>query len=193
MAHNDTIDPAADRLTAPPGRDGLAVTTFILGLLGFLVVTIPIGLITGIAGFARIRRTGRKGKGLAVAGLVLCVLWAAAIGAGAVTVLRSGSTADSVKVGDCLGDVSEGEVGDLQTVPCDSPKSTGKVYAVFKLDSGEWPGDDAVDKRAGDDCTSRYQKAGSPSGKDAAIFYVRPTADSWQSGDRRVVCVAKAS
>ena len=192
MAQNDTLEPAAGT-APPPGRDGLAVATFVLGLLGFLVITVPIGLITGIGGFARIRRNGRKGKGLAVAGLVLCVLWAAAIGTGVVTVLRGGSTsADALKVGDCLGTFSEGEVTHLPTVPCDSPKSTGKVYAILTLDDGEWPGEEALDKRVGEDCANRYQKAGSPSGKDAEIFYVRPSRDTWPIGDRRVVCVAKA-
>lgn len=81
------------RAAPPPSRNGFAVTSLVLGLLGLVASFIPLvgvvawplvvlGLVLGGVGIARAKRSG--GKGLAVtgvalsaAGLVVCVLWVA--------------------------------------------------------------------------------------------------------------------
>ena len=53
------------------GTDGLAVASFVLGLLG--IVPVSVGL--GIAALVRGRGVPRPGRGFAVAGLVLSAVW----------------------------------------------------------------------------------------------------------------------
>ena len=62
---------------APPGRpptDGFAVATLLTGI----VPLIPVTLVLGVIALIRIARTGARGRGLAITGLVLAGLWAIA-------------------------------------------------------------------------------------------------------------------
>ncbi|MBR7830633.1 DUF4190 domain-containing protein [Actinospica sp. MGRD01-02] len=63
--------PADRRISGP------AIASLILGLLGFLLVTACAGLGLGLGALGSIRRTGRPGTGLAVAGIVLSAVWLA--------------------------------------------------------------------------------------------------------------------
>ncbi len=49
----------------------LAIVAFVTGLLGIAIAAVP----TGIISLTQIKRSGEKGKGLAVAGLVLTAVW----------------------------------------------------------------------------------------------------------------------
>lgn len=65
--------PAAPAYAAAPVNDkwnGLAIAAFIFGLLGGLL-----GLIFGIIALNQIKKNGGKGKGLAIAGIVLFIVW----------------------------------------------------------------------------------------------------------------------
>lgn len=192
--------PAAPVVEPPRGVDGLAVTTLVLGIAGFLVITIPVALILGVIAVGRAGRQGRRGRGLAAAGLVLAVLWAAGLGAGVMTLLNgptgperdsrgqinapAEAAPESLRVGDCVAEVAEGEAATVKAVPCDQSGS-GKVYAIFSLRDGAWPGDADADKAAGDGCESRYQEQ-----EEVEITFLRPTKESWSLGDRRVICIA---
>jgi hypothetical protein len=61
--------------------NGLAVASFVLGLIGITVIGAIAGIVLGILALRQIRRTAQRGRGLAIAGLVLSVLWLAGIGA----------------------------------------------------------------------------------------------------------------
>jgi hypothetical protein len=67
--------------------NGLAIASFVCGLLGCLAITPFIGIILGALGVKDARKKGGSGRGLAIAGIVLSILW---IGAG---VLFAGSIA----------------------------------------------------------------------------------------------------
>ncbi len=58
-----------------PGTNGLAVAALVSGVLGFLCVTAVAGVVLGVVALGQIKRTGRKGRGLAIAGIVLGALW----------------------------------------------------------------------------------------------------------------------
>ena len=60
---------------SPPKTNGLAVTALILGIFGVCSIAAVVGLVLGIIGLSQIRKTGQPGKGLAVAGIVLSLLW----------------------------------------------------------------------------------------------------------------------
>lgn len=55
--------------------NGFAIASFVLGLAGFMLVTLVLSVIFGIVALAGIRRTAERGKGLAIAGLVLSGVW----------------------------------------------------------------------------------------------------------------------
>jgi hypothetical protein len=68
--------------TWPPpsqGVSGLAIASFVLGLLGAFLLTAVLSVILGIAAMAEIRRSGQRGRGLAIAGFALSGVWVAAI------------------------------------------------------------------------------------------------------------------
>ena len=61
---------------ARPRTSGMAIASFVLGLLGFLCVTAMAGLVLGIVSLVQIRRSQRRlrGEGLAIAGICLSAL-----------------------------------------------------------------------------------------------------------------------
>ena len=61
----------------PRGTNGLAIAALVLGICGFLVATPIIGLIFGIVSLSAVRKTGQKGKGMAISGIVLSGAWIA--------------------------------------------------------------------------------------------------------------------
>jgi Domain of unknown function (DUF4190)/Septum formation len=65
----------------PPGQgvSGLAIASFVLGVLGALLLTAVLSVILGIAAMAEIRRSGQRGRGLAIAGFALSGVWVALI------------------------------------------------------------------------------------------------------------------
>jgi hypothetical protein len=105
----DQFDPFARQGPGPaggPGRrpgapgkaNGLAVASFVLGLIGITVIGALASIVLGILALRQIRRTGQRGRGLAIAGLVLSALWLALIGAYLVR-HYSGSTAPPASSG----------------------------------------------------------------------------------------------
>lgn len=64
-----------------PGTDGFAIASFVVGVLGGILISILLGVIA----LRRIRLTGQGGRGLAIAGFVLSGLWAAVLIVGIAT------------------------------------------------------------------------------------------------------------
>lgn len=65
-----------------PGTNGFAVASFVLGLLGLNLL----GLVFGLVALRQIRRSpGETGRGLAIAGIVLSIVWVLLFGALALT------------------------------------------------------------------------------------------------------------
>jgi hypothetical protein len=70
------------RRAGGPGKaNGFAVASLILGLLGITVIGAIAGAVLGILALGQIRRTGQRGRGLAIAGLALSALWLVLLGA----------------------------------------------------------------------------------------------------------------
>jgi hypothetical protein len=194
-----------DGYAAPAHRrstNGLAIATLVIGVAGFLVITIPVNLVLGLVALVRTRRRGDKGTGLAVVGLLLSVLWAVGIGVGVNALLKSPdpkrdangqvSTAqkagpDKLRVGDCVARAT-GDVTDVKVQPCGTPGSD-KVFAVFNLPQGPWPGDTASGAAADKGCTRRYQASHKQANGQYELVYLAPTKARWTLGHRRVVCM----
>lgn len=59
------------------GTNGLAIASLVTGILGFFFVTPVLAIVFGIIGLNQAKSRGQGGKGLAIAGIVLGVLWIA--------------------------------------------------------------------------------------------------------------------
>ncbi|OKI29237.1 DUF4190 domain-containing protein [Streptomyces sp. CB03911] len=192
---------------APAARSwsGFAITSFVLGLLGFLF---PLSLISagfGIAAVRRRRRQPRRGLGLAVAGLVCSAGWLLVTVAVALLLvlvaqdLKSGPerTADGrpksagqagpwyLRQGDCmtedLGVLAE-EPDKVTVVPCEQPHRT-QVFAVVTVPGGSThPGDAAAMAAADRLCTAREKQDGldlSGLPQDASTSFHYPSPAGW--------------
>ena len=107
-----------------PKTNWWAVVSFVLGLVGVIVLSV----ICGLVGLSQAKRVG-SGRGFAIAGLVLSGLWLLPFAAIVVYGVTSGLTSDTdivsaekVEVGDCLAEIPEdGRVETVETVDCRDP------------------------------------------------------------------------
>jgi hypothetical protein len=173
----------------PPPQDqrtsGLAIASFVLGLLGLLLLTAVLSVILGIAALAEIRRTGQqRGKGLAIAGITLSGTWAAVIvglvvlgavsgGSGgpnnsaaggrtpASQAGRSASPTPSVNVFSLgVGTCFDNPAGNLFSISSVTAISCAKphnaqVFAEFSTTGTSFPGTAALERRADNGCNAR--------------------------------------
>lgn len=100
-------------------------------------------------------------------------------------------SAFSLEVGDCLNDLTDGVVLDVPAVPCADPHE-GEVFALYDLDEGLYPGEEAIATDAETQCPERLASYAPAAAEDDNItfFYLYPTAESWATGDREIACVA---
>ncbi|WP_372671048.1 DUF4190 domain-containing protein [Amycolatopsis kentuckyensis] len=176
-----------------PGTDGFAITAFVLGLLG--VVPLAVGF--GIRALIRVGRTGRDGTGLAIAGLVLSVLWIIG-GLVAITPQQAKHAAaapdylDTMAIGDCLD--FDADSAQVIRVACDLPHDE-QIAARVDVSNGyeTYPRGTALQELAQPLC--RIAAAASlpggttPPGIDFVAHV--PTESSWSAGAREAVCTAR--
>ncbi|MDQ1036378.1 hypothetical protein QFZ75_002794 [Streptomyces sp. V3I8] len=191
---------------APAPVNGLAVCALVLGLLCFLPF---VGLVLGFFALRQIGNKGERGKGMAVAGMVLSgigsgVLVLALVTGGAsgfregleegAREAGEGGSVFSVDTGECFdtrGDSLEGMAYDVDTVPCEG-EHDAEVFAAFEMADGAYPGDDAVVEAADGKCyTLQYAYAMDSWAvpDDVDVYYFTPTRDSWDFGDREISCL----
>jgi hypothetical protein len=116
----------------PPKTNWWAVVSFVLGLVGVIVLSV----VCGIVALSQAKRGG-GGRGLAIAGLVLSGLWVVPFIAIVVYAVTTGLASDSdivgadeVEVGDCIAEIpQEARVETVETVDCRQPHA-GEVYAI---------------------------------------------------------------
>lgn len=199
--------------TSWPARDasqgktsGFAIASFVFGLIGVVIL----GVIFGIVALRRIGRRGLRGRGFAIAGLVLSALWTLLFATiiaialltsaerdaqGRVTDSGSESVFD-LREGDCLNDLEEAESElSVDVTPCRRPHDA-EVVSEFILTESTWPGLAFVGRQAERRCPKEVDSAsaGAPLRDEIRTFYFHPTEESWnQSNDRAVLCVATFS
>jgi hypothetical protein len=177
-----TIPPAGP--PEQPKSAGLSITALVLGVLGFLVITIPISIIIGI--IALVKKT-QKLKVLAVVGIVLSILWIVGYGVaivGGVGFFATKVANADVKVGDCV--TQDKSTNLVAVVPCDQPNE-GKVYATPELGtSSTFPGDSKTEADAKAAC-EKALPAGTVNYK-----YLPPSEAQWQLGQHKAFCLVAA-
>lgn len=109
------------------------------------------------------------------------------------TITETSDSADvfTLKVGDCVGAFGDGDaVEELPVMPCQEPHEM-EVFANSEAPDGEYPGKDALMDRANKDCTEEFETftGAEYSVSDLLVSYLYPTSDTWEQGDREILCV----
>lgn len=184
-----------------PSLNGFAVASLVAGIFGGVLLSV----IFGIVALVQMRRRPYRGRGMAIAGLVLSGLWVLGLATLVVVAIASDADRDSsgqvtgggsvstrqLRPGDCVNDVKESDnVLSLPAVPC-AQSHQGEVFAAFTIPGASWPGDGQVSTAAEQGCWDRLP--GYAPGVDREsidLFSLQPTRDSWSQGDHGVTCIA---
>jgi hypothetical protein len=166
-------------VTAPPpdpkrpgGTNGWAIAAFVLGILGGTILSV----IFAIVALVQMRGRHQRGRGLAVAALVISVVWVAVISsviAYGVSTQGKSVRATDLNPGDCVKDAYADQLPAwVKRVRCDRPHY-GEVFAVLTQ----------PDATAAD-CEAKFFEY-APNSPEGPVFRVASA-----NGDRSVVCVA---
>jgi len=190
----------------PPGSGKMsawAIAGFVTGLIGAFLL----GVIFGFIALGRIKRLGQRGRGLAIAGIVLSVVWLAgfiAIGvvgahgqasrsANSGQITHSGKlSVFSLAVGDCFNNpAGASSVTTVTAIPCNQAHNA-QIYAKFNLTGSDlsYPGTSKVTKLAAAGCNSRtsaINKSAAPSTTTIRLLF--PEQNAWVNGRRTVACM----
>ncbi|ALC21089.1 DUF4190 domain-containing protein [Streptomyces pristinaespiralis] len=190
----------------PESVNGLAITSLVVGVVCCLP---PLGLVLGAVALGQISRKGGRGKGMAIAGIVLSsistllVLLMVVTGAagdawngfrdGVEGASRSKST-QNLRKGECFdvpgGDL-EREVVNVDIVPCDE-RHDAEVTGTYRFKrSDPAPGSPAGETFAEDRCldlNDAYVPDSWAFPDDVEMYYYLPTRQGWARGDRAVTC-----
>lgn len=180
-----------------PPLSKLAVFALVTGILPL----VPVAVATGIAALAGIRRSGRRGHGMAVGALFLATAWLIVGGAvGTVAVLTHGfkkpvktvyhqAAVFRLHPGECV-DIPNGSSPTV--VSCTVPHDA-EVFGTFALSGSSWPGTAAVQSEASDGCGSRLTAYLNPQlAISLTQTYVYPGQVDWNAGTRTVICEVRA-
>lgn len=188
-----------------PGWAGKAIGAFVVGVLGIF----PLGLILGIQAVVEVGRTRQRGKGLAIAAVVLSSFWTVVAGGLALLLIAypgalvqpnvddpssnsaaappgAGLPVDQLALGTCF-DVPNGTGGStylVNVVPC-SGQHDRQLFARDVM-SGPYPGLEADKLQSKLDCDRlAYADLVDPmglEGQNAAIWSYYPEESQWTGG-----------
>jgi Septum formation len=152
---------------------------------------------------AAVTGPARRTSPLAVAAVILGLIALAGVAVGILAVATHGFRAKSVvqyhvsavfslRPGDCLNSSPNG--AGVTLLSCSVPHDA-EVFARFSLAGSSWPGDAAVQSRAGNGCQSRLAGYLNPQLANAGLAqeYYYPDHEAWRAGVRTVVCEVSAS
>jgi hypothetical protein len=160
-----TSPPVPDPATTDRPVNRWAIAAFALGLVSL----IPLSLLAGIVALIKTRDGKEPGRGLAVAGIVICLLWAAvwAYSLWPKTGLITG-TLQSDRVGTCFR-------GDVNTpVSCDQPHSD-ELFAMLSL--SRFPDSDPEQRQIETRCKGELPKYAPTADRDPSI-----RVEAWSPG-----------
>jgi hypothetical protein len=194
------------------GTNGLAIAALILGILGGVLLSVPFG----IAALVQVRKRPQRGKGLAIAGLVLSGGWILVIGVLIVAAValqppgqphRSASTGQitakgttsiwSLHAGDCFQNPSADQallgVTSVTVGPCTTPHNA-QIFAQFSATGASFPGNSALDKQATVGCQAQIAGHLDKSKLTGAmsLHFLLPQQQSWADGHRTISCFVVA-
>jgi Domain of unknown function (DUF4190)/Septum formation len=187
------VPPPAERQTSK-----LAIASLVFGILGGAMFAIVLGIVA----LVHIKRTGSKGRGLAIAGLALAAVWTvvltvvvlSAVGQNMPAKAGPGPGATSVfalRVGDCFqSPTTDSTVLSVTKVDCTAPHNA-QVYSSFANTFKSYPGDKAIMDAANTRCDAGVNDA-----LDQTLITPTmtenvqlPNSASWRAGDRTTLCI----
>jgi hypothetical protein len=203
--------PAVNPYGAPPpsGKtNALAITSLITSFFAPFFA-----FIFGLVALRQIKRSGDKGRGLAVAGVaVSSVLMLALCAVGVVAAIAANdpnkgeagnrkTTVDvlddgvNLKIGDCFNVDQAGSDetlvnSQMKVVPC-TTKHTEELFAQTKAAGSTFPGRDAMLEESRTYCSGQldtYVLDTWTLPEKVTISYFMPTAETWGTGDRQILC-----
>jgi hypothetical protein len=191
--------------SAPAAKSGKATAAMVLGIiglfacLGILIVPSVLAIVFGALALKEISRAHGQlgGRGKAIAGLVMGIVGVLAGIPLLIAVIISAKDEYDNQVfrrveGDCVMTPknSQSVLTRLEEVPCDEDHD-GEVVGVVRLgDESAYPGEQELQKRANEACTTRLldyiDEDLNP--LDYRLLYVYPNRESWRR-EKRAVCV----
>lgn len=178
---------------SPPYRQttsGFAIASLVCGAVGGILLSV----IFGIIALGKTKPGGQHGRGMAIGGIVLSAAWAMVIAVAIAFVALSPTqtvSAQYIKVGDCFAELPTGnQISSVNTVSCDRPHAA-EVAGVVTIPDGPFPGDGGF-SAYGKQCKESLASYSAMAllDPDIALAVMKPTQDSWQHGDRAMMCVA---
>ena len=189
-----------------PGTNGFAIASFVLGLLGGVLLSV----IFGIVALTKLRDRPQRGKGLAIAGLCLSGAWLVGIAAvlvvGSLTAAQRSATTSqitksgdlsvlSLRAGDCFQNPSgskpdPGVVQVVTAVPCSSSHNA-QVIALLPVPGSAYPGGDAFGAQGPPGCRASVRAVVDRSKLTATmqLLWLYPLPQAWANGQRTISCV----
>ncbi len=208
----------------PPNQQpmsGLAIASFVLGLIGLFLLTAVLSVILGIVALAEIRRNGQRGRGLAIAGIAVSGVWLVAViglivlgatsgggsGTGTGAAARASNPASkpshqasvnvfSLAVGTCFDNPAgqEFSINSVTAISC-SQAHNAQVFAEFNTTGTSFPGTAALERRADNGCNARISGNLNQSKitSSMSLHFIFPRQLAWDSGQRRISCLIENS
>ena len=202
-----TLPPVPPDRTPPPGSNGLAIAALCCGLVGIFPLAALAAVVLGIVALGQLQRRTQRGRGMAIAGIVLgslsLVAWVGFViyvsndepvrdASGAVT-QQSETFVDDLEAGDCFSYTGgKGEEVDLVTaIPCTAPHES-QVVVIFELPDGPYPGEDEVIDAAEKGCADKADPLLTDRAyDDLEPGFLYPDSFTWR-GDRSITCTVEA-
>ncbi len=115
---------------------------------------------------------------------------AIAIAVALVLAACGGTAVDDVGIGDCFDDPDSQIVASLDLIDCAEPHDN-EVFASVNMSGASFPGDDGVADFAFEACFDPFEVYVGESYADSPLdyIYLGPTQESWDDGDREVLCI----
>lgn len=154
-------------------------------------------IVFGLVSLLRIRKSHKRGRGMAITGIVLGTCWVVAITVvvaryraergpdGAVT-SRGAVRIQELRAGDCLAS-PPGRIG-VDVVPCREPH-VSEVYAAIPMGVDRFPGNGKATSFAGSVCPPALVVHVIPGMPEIETSYLVPNSLSWRLGQRHVLCL----
>ncbi len=193
---------------AQSGWSGLAIAAFVVSFLPLIGILAAVPL--AIVALVKIAKSSQRGKGLAIAAIIISVLWWVAFIAFAVwfagqtverndagEITKEGRIAfGDIAVGDCVSIPDPGGTGDVNTfdlkgVPC-SVAHNAQAVAITAIDGESYPGEASLNSQSLRPCAAALttQVRGAVVGQGSYVSYrLIPTEGIWDDdGGHRVIC-----
>ncbi|HWS35666.1 MAG TPA: DUF4190 domain-containing protein [Actinoplanes sp.] len=185
---------------APTRTNGWAIGALVISICGGVGIGTVLGFVFGLIALREIRRQPQKGRGLAIAALVIssltAVLLLVGVGYGSTEEIRKSRAGiedvdvTALKKGDCINEFDTTvRLYDVPVVACTQPHEA-EVYLTFTFPTGPFPGVTAVEKQSEEACLQAFTPYDTTENADLDVYYLYPQNTGDWTKDRSVTCLA---